>query len=542
MKHYWGRTRWLKSTERRVAKIKLLPQEIYVKTYFFIQQQFEHEIATMPAILVADHNPESLSQIEMTASQSELAVLVAADSEDLISKANAVEVDVVILDADFDEQGLSLYQRLADSDQHLPVIIVADRANSRQAIEATRLGALDYLVKPLNEHELQRVIARAIEVRRFAAEPIALNPASPEDEEGDAMIGQCTAMQDVYKSIGRVAGQNVTVLVRGESGTGKELVARAIFQFGNRSEAPFMAINCAAIPDALLESELFGHEKGSFTGADRQRIGKFEQCDNGTLFLDEIGDMSMVLQSKLLRVLQDQTFERVGGGQTIKTNVRVISATHRDLEAMVKSGQFRGDLFYRLNGYTIELPPLRKREGDLIYLLEHFRVVSNLELGKSVTRFSPDSIERLSEYDWPGNIRELQSVIRKAILQTSGKVVIPDFMPTLGFSSEDDVVLGNESNDESVSTLKSEIQKLIQQKVQSGEQNVYDSLIERVERELLTQVLIATEGHQVGAASILGITRTTLRTKIKKLGIQISRSVATQAEDNLDRESREAAG
>ena len=524
-----------------MAKIKLLPQEIYGKT-FFILRQFKHEIATMPAILVADHNPESLSQIEMTASQSELAVLVAADSEDLLSKANAVEVDVVILDADFDEQGLSLYQRLADSDQHLPVIIVADRANSRQAIEATKLGALDYLVKPLNEHELQRVIARAIEVRHFAAEPIALNPASPEDEEGDAMIGQCTAMQDVYKSIGRVASQNVTVLVRGESGTGKELVARAIFQFGNRSEAPFMAINCAAIPDALLESELFGHEKGSFTGADRQRIGKFEQCDNGTLFLDEIGDMSMVLQSKLLRVLQDQTFERVGGGQTIKTNVRVISATHRDLEAMVKSGQFRGDLFYRLNGYTIELPPLRKRDGDLIYLLEHFRMVSNLELGKSVTRFSPDSIERLSEYDWPGNIRELQSVIRKAILQTSGKVVIPDFMPTLGFSSKDDVVLGNESSDESVSTLKSEIQKLIQQKVQSGEQNVYGSLIERVERELLTQVLIATEGNQVEAASILGITRTTLRTKIKKLGIQISRSVATQAEDNLDRESREAAG
>ena len=189
----------------------------------------------MPAILVADHNPEALSQIEETASQAEMAVLVAADSEDLISKANAVEVDIVILDADFDEQGLALYQRLADSDQHLPVIIVADRANSRQAIEATKLGALDYLVKPLNEQELQRVIARALEIRRFAAEPIALNPDSPEDEEGDAMIGQCTAMQDVYKSIGRVASQNVTVLVRGESGTGKELVARAIFQFGNRS-------------------------------------------------------------------------------------------------------------------------------------------------------------------------------------------------------------------------------------------------------------------------------------------------------------------
>ncbi|MFT5299383.1 MAG: DNA-binding NtrC family response regulator [Mariniblastus sp.] len=496
----------------------------------------------MPAILVADHNPEALNQIELSASQAELAVLVAADSEDLVFKANAVEVDIVILDADFDDQGLALYQRLADSDQHLPVIIVADRANSRQAIEATKLGALDFLVKPLDEHELQRVIARALEIRRFAAEPIALNPDSPEDEEGDAMIGQCTAMRDVYKSIGRVASQNVTVLVRGESGTGKELVARAIFQFGNRSEAPFMAINCAAIPDALLESELFGHEKGSFTGADRQRIGKFEQCDNGTLFLDEIGDMSMILQGKLLRVLQEQSFERVGGSQTIKTNVRVLSATHRDLEAMVKSGQFRGDLFYRLNGYTIELPPLRERDGDLIYLLEHFRIVSNLELGKSVSRFSPESIGRLSEYDWPGNIRELQSVIRKAILQTSGKVVIPDFMPKLGLALKHDGVQVNDLSDESVATLKSEIQNLIQQKIQSGENNVYDSVIERVERELLTQVLIVTEGNQVEAASILGITRTTLRTKIKKLGIQISRSVATQAEDNPDRKSHDATG
>ena len=303
-----------------------------------------------------------------------------------------------------------------------------------------------------------------------------------------------------------------------------------------------MAINCAAIPDALLESELFGHEKGSFTGADRQRIGKFEQCDSGTLFLDEIGDMSMVLQGKLLRVLQDQSFERVGGSQTIKTNVRVLSATHRDLEAMVKSGQFRGDLFYRLNGYTIELPPLRERDGDLIYLLEHFRIVSNLELGKSVSRFSPETIERMRDYDWPGNIRELQSVIRKAILQTSGKVVIPDFMPTLGYSLKQNNVQGNDPNDESVSTLKSEIQNLIQQKIQSGEQNVYDSVVERVERELLTQVLIVTEGNQVEAASILGVTRTTLRTKIKKLGIQISRNVATQAEDNPDPASFDAVG
>ena len=324
----------------------------------------------MSAILVADTNTESQSYIEEVAAASELAVVVAQNAAELLAKANNEQVDVVILDVEFESNsGLELYQQLAEADQHLPVILVANKANSRQAIEATKLGALDYLVKPLDENELQRAIARALEIRYFAAEPITLNPDSPADEDGDAMIGQCLAMQDVYKSIGRVASQSVAVLVRGESGTGKELVARAIFQFGNRSDQPFMAINCAAIPDALLESELFGHEKGAFTGADRQRIGKFEQCDNGTLFLDEIGDMSMVLQSKLLRVLQEQTFERVGGSQTIKTNVRLISATHRNLEEMVSSGQFRGDLFYRLNGYTIDIPPLRERAGDMIYLL-----------------------------------------------------------------------------------------------------------------------------------------------------------------------------
>jgi len=290
-----------------------------------------------------------------------------------------------------------------------------------------------------------------------------------------------------------------------------------------------MAINCAAIPDALLESELFGHEKGSFTGADRQRIGKFEQCNNGTLFLDEIGDMSMVLQSKLLRVLQEQTFERVGGSQTIKTNVRLISATHRNLEEMVSAGQFRGDLFYRLNGYTIDIPPLRERDGDMIYLLEHFRQVANEELGKSVNRFSPESIERLQKYDWPGNVREFQSVVRRSVLQTTGKVVIPDFLPKFGTSTP----VVEATNDMIVeASLKSEIESLVQQKIQSGESDVYDTVIERIERELITQVLETTQGNQAEAASILGITRTTLRSKIKKLGIQINRSIATRIEDD----------
>lgn len=485
----------------------------------------------MPILLIATSDPAGLQNIEIAASELELGVEFVSDVEALMEKANSELVELVLLDSDFGESfGFEIYQRVAKVDQHLPVIIVANRANSREAIEATKLGALDYLVKPLDENELRRSILKAVEIRRFAGEPITLNPELPLEEDGDAMIGQCLAMQDVYKSIGRVAGQSVSVLIRGESGTGKELVARAIFQFGNRSDQSFMAINCAAIPDALLESELFGHEKGAFTGADRQRIGKFEQCDNGTLFLDEIGDMSMVLQSKLLRVLQEQTFERVGGNKTIKTNVRLISATHRNLEQMVAAGQFRGDLFYRLNGYTIELPPLREREGDMVYLLEHFRQLSNAELGKMVNRFSPESIELFKSYDWPGNVREFQSVVRRAVLQTAGKVVIPDFLPKFGANRTPVAEVVRPPMVDA--TLKSEIESLIQQKVEAGDTDVYDTVIQHVERQLITQVLEFTQGNQVEAANILGITRTTLRTKIKKLGIKINRSVATRAEES----------
>lgn len=487
-------------------------------------------------MLIASSDKAGLESIEIAAASMELAVEVASDVNALLQRADSDQVELVLLDSEFSESsGLQIYKQIAEIDQHLPVVIVASRANSREAIEATKLGAMDYLVRPLDEDELRRAIARALDIRKFAAEPVALNPESPLDEEGDAMIGQCLAMQDVYKSIGRVAGQSVSVLVRGESGTGKELVARAIFQFGSRSEHPFMAINCAAIPDALLESELFGHEKGSFTGADKQRIGKFEQCDNGTLFLDEIGDMSMVLQGKLLRVLQEQSFERVGGNDTISTNVRLISATHRNLEEMVASGQFRGDLYYRLNGYTIELPPLREREGDLIYLLEHFRQLSNEELNKSITRFSPESIQKLRDYHWPGNVREFQSVIHRAVLQTTGKVVIPDFLPKFGLNQ--DPVAESIPEPQVESSLKNEIGSLIQQKFEAGETDVYDTVIQHVERQLITQVLEFTLGNQVEASKTLGITRTTLRTKIKKLGVQIKRSIATRAESETEFEN-----
>ena len=238
-------------------------------------------------------------------------------------------------------------------------------------------------------------------------------------------------MQEVYKAIGRVADQTFPVLITGASGTGKELVARAIYQHGPRAKAPFLALNCAAIPEQLLESELFGHEKGAFTGADRRRIGKFEQCHGGTIFLDEIGDMPLVTQAKILRLLQEQEFERVGGEETIRTDVRLIAATHRDLKAWSADNKFRPDLYYRIGVFSIHLPPLCERRDDLPLLVRHFLRRFNRELGRDVREVAPETLERLQSYAWPGNIRELQSVLKQAILQSSGAVLLSAFLPEL---------------------------------------------------------------------------------------------------------------
>ncbi len=332
-------------------------------------------------------------------------------------------------------------------------------------------------------------------------------------------------MQEVYKAIGRVASKDVTVLIRGESGTGKELVARAIYQHSHRSGGPFLAVNCAAIPESLLESELFGHEKGSFTGADQRRIGKFEQCNGGTIFLDEVGDMSPLVQSKVLRVLQEQQFERVGGNQTIQTDVRIIAATNRDLEQMVADGTFRSDLYYRLNGFTIDLPPLRQRTSDIPMLVDYFLARFNRQLAKDIQTVSRSALDLLMRYRWPGNVRELQSVLKKAMVQASGPVIIPEFLPetvrlpqTPGEKSpHDDLPLGD-------------LEALVVDRLEANSMNLYAEALELMERYLLTRVLRVTEGNQSKAAMILGITRGSLRNKIRSLGISIGQTVSVEAD------------
>ncbi|HTN77552.1 MAG TPA: sigma-54 dependent transcriptional regulator, partial [Pirellulaceae bacterium] len=332
--------------------------------------------------------------------------------------------DVILLDLRLpDQSGLDVYLKIRQIDARIPVIFVTMTKGAEAAIEAMKEGAFDYLFKPLDLHQLRRTVGEALEVARRMREPavVAATAADP-DVEG-AIVGNCPAMCEIYKAIGRVAAQDVPVLITGESGTGKELIARAIYQYGARARAPFLALNCAAIPENLLESELFGHEKGAFTGADRRRIGKFEQCNGGTLFLDEVGDMPPGLQAKILRLLQEQTFERVGGNETIQTNVRLIAATHRDLKTWSAEGKFRPDLYYRLGVFSIHLPPLRERGEDLPQLVHHYVRRFSRELGREVASIAPEALARLSAYAWPGNIRELQSILKQALLQASGSVL-----------------------------------------------------------------------------------------------------------------------
>jgi len=329
-------------------------------------------------------------------------------------------------------------------------------------------------------------------------------------------------MQEVYKAVGRVAPTDTTVLILGESGTGKELVARAIYQHSNRAEMPFLAINCGALPEALLESELFGHEKGAFTGADRKRIGKFEQCHGGTIFLDEVGEMPLLAQVKLLRVLQEQRFERVGGNETVLTDVRVIAATNADLDQQVAAGKFRTDLFFRLNVFTIKLPPLRDRGDDIDLLADYYLARFARELGRPAAVLPEETRTALRAYPWPGNVRELQSVLKKAVLQTGGTVILPDSLPITA-RQKPDAGLPAAPADGPRPSL--DWDRFVSDRLGSGSHDLYAECLALMERQLLTKVLQRTGGNQLRAAELLGITRSSLRHKLRALGISIERAV-----------------
>ncbi len=481
----------------------------------------------MPLVLAVDDDRAILRLIEKTFEATDVKVVTVGRADAALEAIQEAKPDVLLLDVMLPGvSGLEIAAKIKALDAKLPIIFMSASEDSDTAISAMSLGAYDFLMKPLDKQSLQEVVDRALDVRRLMNEPVHLKQADGPVDQSDVMIGRSPQMLEVYKQIGRVAAQDVIVLIRGESGTGKELIARAIYQHSHRKNSCFLAVNCAALSETLLESELFGHEKGAFTGADRRRIGKFEQCNGGTIFLDEVGDMSPVTQSKVLRLLQEQRFERVGGTETIATDVRIISATNRDLEKMVEEGEFRLDLFHRLNAFEILLPALRERGEDLPRLIEHYLHRFNESLGKSISGFSEEAARLLTNFRWPGNIRQLQSVIRKSMLMATSPVILPEFLP------EEVVSQASSSNGRkpvsAVNEDESGFDRFCQQRHEAGSNNLYAEALEWMERRLVTRVLQGCDGNQSKAAEQLGITRGSLRTKIRSLGISIGHVVDTR--------------
>jgi DNA-binding NtrC family response regulator len=474
----------------------------------------------MPALLIVDDEPSILHAFRRAFGDDSLEVLTAETAAEGLALAGERLPDVVVLDIHLpDLNGMEMLRRLRVLDARSPVIFISGRGDASDAIEAMKLGAYDYLLKPLELSQVRQIVGRALAISRLMHVPAVVAGDEPVDDRADVIIARCPAMQEVVKAVGRVADKDVTVLISGPSGTGKELIARALYQHSGRASGPFLAINCAAIPETLLESELFGHERGAFTGADRRRIGKFEQCNGGTLLLDEVGDMSPLTQSKMLRVLQEKRFERLGGAEMIATDVRVLAATNTDLETAVAEGRFRPDLYYRLSVFTIALPLLRERGEDLSLLVNHYLRRYSRDLGKEATAIAPQAMELLRAHSWPGNVRELQSVLLTAVLHTTGPILLPEFLPPLTASAREGA--GGPSAESGA-----DWERFIDARLAEGAENLYAEAIRRLERALLPRVLRHTNGNQFRAAKVLGITRGSLRTKLRELGLRIDRNVS----------------
>jgi DNA-binding NtrC family response regulator len=483
----------------------------------------------MPTILVIDDEPSIIFSIQQVFDGEDIEVLGAEGAEEGLRLATEELPDVILLDIRLgDRSGLDVFRDLHRLDPKRLVIFITGHGTTDTAIEAMKLGAYDYLVKPLDDDQLRQVVSQACAISRLMHVPTIVDEGDRPEDRPDRLIGSGTAMQTVCKLIGRVAPQDVNVLILGESGTGKELVARAIYHHSRRSQAPFLAINCAAIPESLLESELFGHERGAFTGADRRRIGKFEQSHGGTLLLDEIGDMAPGTQAKILRLLQEGSFERLGGSEAITADVRIIAATNQDLDASIEGGQFRKDLYYRLRGVTIHLPPLRERREDIAELAHYFLFRYNRQLGTAVQSISLAALQLLEKYDWPGNVRELQSVIREALIASAGPMVIPEFLPaelqgdeTAEPAAEADVGQMPEVDWRS-------IPEFIETAAAHAEKDVYRRALEHFDRLVISSVMRQTGGQQNRAAEILGLSRVTLRSKLRQMRLAVEKVLTPQ--------------
>jgi nitrogen regulation protein NR(I) len=485
----------------------------------------------MDKLLLIDDQADVLYSFRRILNSPDLEIASATSGEEALKVIPRLKPDLVIMDVRMGGMnGLETLRRLRQTDARLPVILMTAYGTTQTAIEAMKLGAYDYLLKPFDVPKLKLTIAGALEASRAMKQVVSYEPLLESEDYTVGIVGRTEGMQNVFKLIGQLAASDATALITGESGTGKELVARAIYHHSGRAGQPFLAINCAAIPENLLESELFGHEKAAFTGATSQRIGKFEQCNHGTIFLDEIGDMSLATQTKILRVLQSGTFERVGGNQTVKVDVRVIAATNKPLEQAVAARQFREDLFYRLNVVRVHLPPLRERRADIPLLVNYFLQKLAERQGRSPTSISAEALATLERYDWPGNVRELENAIQRALVVAKASALRPGDFP-----AEVTAALPGRPPAEAAAPPLAEpaaapsggepsrptnLVALGQALFRWARQDSRRKVLPAVERELVVQALLETGGNQVQAAKLLGITRATLRKRIEKFGIR----------------------
>jgi len=473
----------------------------------------------MSKLLLIDDEEDVRYSFQRIFDSPDIELATAASGEEGLKVMPKFRPDLVLMDVRMGGlNGLETLRRIRAADPRLLVILMTAYGTTQTAIEAMKLGAYDYLLKPFDVPKLKEIVANALKAARDMKQVVSYEPLLESEDYELGIVGRSEPMQQVFKLIGQVAASDATALITGESGTGKELVARAIYHHSDRSRQPFLAVNCAAIPEQLLESELFGHERGAFTGATVQRIGKFEQCNQGTIFLDEIGDMTPATQTKILRVLQSGTFERVGGNQPIQVNVRVIAATNKLLEQAVAARQFREDLFYRLNVVRIHIPPLRDRRNDIPLLVNYFLEKIAREQQRPPKSIAASVIKTLEKYHWPGNVRELENAIRRAhVMAKSDAILLGDLPPEISGQGGSGAPPLAATVGEATAT---DAAALARRLFQWAKRDPKLKVIPAVERELVIQALKETNNNQVHAAKLLGVTRATLRKRIEKFGIQ----------------------
>jgi nitrogen regulation protein NR(I) len=498
-------------------------------------------------VLIIDDEKDVHYSFRRLLDKEPLEILSAESGDEGIRLARKHHPDLIVMDIRMGQQsGLDSLKELRQMNPKQVVVMMTAYGTSQTAIEAMKRGAYDYVLKPFDIPQLKVLLSEALAAAHAMKQIVAFPTKLSADEGNQTIVGNSTAMQQVYKLIGQVAPTSTTVLITGESGTGKELVARAIYQNGVRVNKPYIAINCAAIPENLLESELFGHEKGAFTGALAQRIGKFEQCDGGTLFLDEIGDMPLTTQTKILRVLQEGEISRVGNNQSIKTDVRIIAATNKDLWQAVQRKEFREDLFYRLNVVRVNLPPLRERTTDVPLLVAYFINKFRLKQPTGPSQIADEALAAIQRYTWPGNVRELENCIQRAMVLASGNTITLANLPEeigRGVRSSTSAAIppSTETAKPALSTTvqatgtaessapalpapvgdaKAALTQAVETLFNFARSDKQFKLLPAAERELIVRALAETSGNQVQAAKLLGVTRATLRKRIDKFGIQ----------------------